>query len=190
MRSIRHPNIRIYPVTALCLLLLLGMLYGKNVADTVRGRNASIARQILNRSAPICAALAPARQDVTISVDYVALRSQDQWSVSCTDSIGREIASLQWDGANGRLLSAGAPPPARSEGGNVLFAPDQAIVSARRWLGLLGFSNDHGLSDLHCTREPKQWIVVCRFEDRDVVLHFDVHTGLLSFAAITPKGPK
>jgi hypothetical protein len=187
VRSLPHSNSRITLGLVLSLLLLLALLHSRNAANRVGSESPITAQQILARSEPICAALAPDPRNLTMSADYTALRSQGQWTVACTDSTGRESASLQWEGTSGTLLSVGACPRPHSGTGLVLRTPNQARTSARMWLDLLGYSRGQDRPGLRCAYQSNQWIVECRFESHDVVMHLDPHNGLLTFASITHK---
>jgi len=143
------------------------------------------AQQVLQASEPICQAIAPGRPGVTMSADYTTALPYGQWSVTCTDASGHNVASINWDEDTCGLLSVQGRPQPTSRTEFLLRTRPQALACARRWLVRLGFTGVAERPDLF--RSPAvspRWTVLCHCVSRDVLLWLDPYTGLLIFAAI------
>ncbi|HZT44162.1 MAG TPA: hypothetical protein VFA07_18500 [Chthonomonadaceae bacterium] len=141
------------------------------------------ARQILDQSEPLCAALTPSGASLQLAVQLApgteAVRPI--WNVECTDRYGQDMVNLRWSADTGRLLSAGTQY-VLSRGKTIQLANErQAREAAQSWLKTLGLTADASHWRIDRPRYlPAQttWIVPCASTGQHALINLDARSGL------------
>src|SRR5262249_40782206 len=104
------------------------------------------ARQIIERTEPICRALEPPGSRLRFLTERGAGQQQDgveqrTWHVECQDETGRHLALFVWNADTGNLLSLGHNTPPPPESSRPYRLNHREIVqAARQWMEVLGIT--------------------------------------------------
>ncbi|HLK60174.1 MAG TPA: hypothetical protein VKU00_26670 [Chthonomonadaceae bacterium] len=143
-------------------------------------------RRILDRSEPICDALAPAGASLELAVALVpgTASIRPVWNVQCSDRYGQDLVNVRWNGDTGQLLSAGTQYPL-SRGTRIhLTTGLQAKAAARSWLKTLRLMGAAGGWRIACAQYlPAKWIwtVKCVSAGQKARLSLDARSGGLLY---------
>lgn len=147
-------------------------------------------RQVLDRSEPLCRAIAPWADAQSLSLDTTSGPSGKFWIVSSRDRFGKELAMLTWNADAVELCAVGCWPPHRKAGGRMdtrpLLSQVAAIRRTRAWLSVLGVV--HAASSWHSysasvtpsypTGTPAQsWFVKWTGEGQKAFIVIEAHSG-------------
>jgi hypothetical protein len=136
------------------------------------------AQQVLEKSEPLCHALAP---EITTMVFYVESSEGpfgNCWSVSCRDETDQEVVNLTWDADAAELCMVGVELKHQQQQGKQL-GPRAAVQAARYWLDAIGFAAKS--PSWHLLRPPiyKPLAVAVEWQGvgRQVYIHLNVYSG-------------
>ena len=192
MSNRRHRLLSVYTSAAVAFAALCNVLERRREAELRRPIGLYSAIQIMDRTLPLCRAIAPEVASPHLRAELIHIQERDAkqrrvWAVEMVEASTGCIC-FQWDADTGELWSVGreSSPPDGAMRQSPMTAAD-AMRTAWRWMFLLGISDTAKRWRIDGPPEQRSnaWQVFWQAGDRKAMITIDDCTGQLNSARVS-----
>ena len=133
-------RLHMLPLPFLLGVLLVDYLVVTRSSEAERNRafGKFTAKQILDRTEPLCALIAPESGIVDLTVSQSEHKKRAFWMVEGKDKSGSYVAGFTWDAQTGELFRVGHYILEPTAGQWTIVSRGEAVKQARKWMTDLG----------------------------------------------------